>query len=535
MRDGRPVQAAMSSRTPSYKLPMLVIVGLATTTACKDKELDASEQESAKGESCDPASHEAQHDEDGDTKPEDHYCAQGLACERVGDGEQHVCAAPVEIRGYVFDALSEEAIEGAHVAALDESGAPVTDVAVSDADGFYVLTVPAQRDMDGEVADALRWTLIAAAADYQAVPGVLRPSIPINAQEAVEEPVDENDEDDDAPVVKVIENATTDVALIPLEGADAGGVTISGHIGEDEADHGAGTLVVVEGATMPAPHGIADASGNYTIFNVHSGAATIRGYRVDLEIDPAAVDVGSDDLTVDLTVNTDEHDSRAVVSGSVNIGNAQGGLQTSIVLVPSSVFIDTLERGPVPLGLRDPPPPAAVNISSSFQISGVPSGTYKVLAAFENDQLVRDPDTSIAGTEIQEITVERGANLAVDQSFKVTEALVLVSPGADAPERVTEAPTFVWVDDSSETHYGIVVYDALGNLQWEEPNVVNDTGAEVSIAYGGPALTEGMYYQFRVTSFKTTPQGTTSISRTEDLRGVFVFGDPPSDEEEEPQ
>jgi hypothetical protein len=53
------------------------------------------------------------------------------------------------------------------------------------------------------------------------------------------------------------------------------------------------------------------------------------------------------------------------------------------------------------------------------------------------------------------------------------------------------------------------------------------TGSEnVSHAYGGPALQQGMYYQFRATSIKDGSK----ISRTEDLRGVFVFGTPPADD-----
>jgi hypothetical protein len=42
----------------------------------------------------------------------------------------------------------------------------------------------------------------------------------------------------------------------------------------------------------------------------------------------------------------------------------------------------------------------------------------------------------------------------------------------------------------------------------------------VSAEYGGPALTPGMYYRFRATSWKDG----SPISRTEDLRGVFVYG-----------
>ena len=489
---------------------------------CKDKELDASSEEHAKGEACDPTAQDAATDDDDATEPDGEYCTSNLSCERVGDSDDYVCAAPVEIRGLVFDAITETAIEGAQVAALDETGSPVTDVAITDADGNYVLTVPAARDADGEIADALRWTLIADAQDYQAFPGLVRPSIPVSAQDVVIEPVtdadgnqDENDED---PTVGVIDNASTAIALIPL--ADASGVTISGHVGVAEDEH-AGVLVVAEGVGSPAPSAVADASGDYTIFNVPSGAATIRGYRVDLEVEPASVDVGSEDLTVDLTVTTAEHDDLGRVTGSVNIVNAAGGSMTSVVLVPTSVYLETLERGPVPAGLRAPTPPGAPSITSAFEISGVPSGTYKVLAAFENDLLVRDPDESIGGTAIQEITVQPGANLAVDASFKVTQALAVESPGADAPEAVTEAPLFIWEDDSSEDNYELVVYDALGNLVWEDLQVPRVTGNKtVERQYEGPALQDGMYYQFRVTSVKDG----TYISRTEDLRGVFVFG-----------
>jgi hypothetical protein len=45
----------------------------------------------------------------------------------------------------------------------------------------------------------------------------------------------------------------------------------------------------------------------------------------------------------------------------------------------------------------------------------------------------------------------------------------------------------------------------------------------VVVPYSGDALVPEMYYQFRAYSLKTTPQGTSKISRTEDLRGVFVY------------
>ena len=207
------------------------------------------------------------------------------------------------------------------------------------------------------------------------------------------------------------------------------------------------------------------------------------------------------------------------MSGSASIVNAPGSSQTSVVLVPSSVFNDVFELGPVPFGLRVPDPGLAPDVSGAFRFEGVPEGTYKVLAAFENDDLVRDPDMNISGTQIQEVTLDRAGSIDVPENFKVTEALAVVSPGAEEPEEVSGTPTLIWADDSSEDNYEVVVYDALGELVWDDLNVPGVSGSKtVEVEYGGPALIPGMYYQFRAKSIKKD----SAISRTEDLRGVFV-------------
>jgi hypothetical protein len=189
--------------------------------------------------------------------------------------------------------------------------------------------------------------------------------------------------------------------------------------------------------------------------------------------------------------------------------------------VVESTFSDTFVRGDVPRGLRTPltgPP----DVTGDFTIENVPAGDYVVLAAFENDDLVRDPDPNIAGTQIVHITMPTpGEAIEVAESFKVTEALPVISPGAEEPEAVSSAPTLTWGDDSSEDYYTVVVYDAYGELVWEDDNVPSVSGSdEVSVAYGGP-MEQGMVYQFRATSWRS-PGGTPGpISVTEDLRGVF--------------
>jgi hypothetical protein len=407
------------------------------------------------------------------------------------------------------------------VAALDETGAPVSDVAVSDVAGNYVLLVSARRDEDGEIVDALKWTLFATAADYQPFPAGVRPAIPVNALDATEEPAG------DDRVVKVIHNASTDVSLLLLPEGERGGRIVSGRVGaidddddDDGAVPGAGTLVVAEGA-MPAAYTVADASGAYTLFNVPDAAVTVVGYRQGLGVASATPGAG-DQTEVDLVIETEGIDALPTVSGSVSLVDAGGGSATSVVLVPASVFNETLDRGPVPFGLRAPQLPEAPTVSGGFTIPGVPPGTYKVLAAFENDGLVRDPDEGIAGTDIQEITVA-GTDVALEAGFKITQGLEVIRPGADVPEVVEAMPTFEWADDSSEDYYHLVVYDAFGEVVWEDPMVARVTGMPtVVVTYGGPALVSGMYYQFRATSFRERAEGPSAISRTEDLRGVFV-------------
>ena len=99
----------------------------------------------------------------------------------------------------------------------------------------------------------------------------------------------------------------------------------------------------------------------------------------------------------------------------------------------------------VPKGLR------IGNITSDFVIKDVPDGKYVVLAAFENDGLVRDPDVAIGGTQIAHITVA-GQAQAISTSFKVTGSLAVVSPGADKLDEVGKNVDAVTVSTPDHMH-----------------------------------------------------------------------------------
>ncbi len=155
-----------------------------------------------------------------------------------------------------------------------------------------------------------------------------------------------------------------------------------------------GVLVVAErgGKGISA---VSDRAGT-TIFNVPDGSYRISGYAAGVQLTPKSAEVSGTDLAgVDLAESADALGS---IAGKLEIVNPGDGKTTSVVLVVASTFDDTFVRGETPRGLRTPLK-GAPDVAGDFVIEGVPAGNYVVLAAFENDLLVRDPDTNIAGTQ----------------------------------------------------------------------------------------------------------------------------------------
>ncbi|UCE62210.1 MAG: hypothetical protein JSU63_10960, partial [Phycisphaerales bacterium] len=262
--------------------------------------------------------------------------------------------------------------------------------------------------------------------------------------------------------------------------------------------------------------------GKYTVFNVPAGTYEVRGYAAGVQLVPATATLQAGEERVDVDL-TESEDPLSVVSGNVQIVNAPGGAVTSVVLAVENTFVEAAGRGAVPPGLR------VGNVTGVFTFEGVPDGPYVVLAAFENDDLVRDPDQTIGGTATVRIEIpdpSLGNTVDLPEGFKVTGALSVVAPGADVPEQVlTPTPILEWEDDSSEEGYEIHVFDAFGDEIWDDEIGPVSGSPTVTHAYSGPALEPGMFYQFRVTSFRERDEQRTAISTTEDLEGVFYLLD----------
>lgn len=421
-------------------------------------------------------------------------CPVDQVCEEVPNGYP-TCFPPLNVRGQVFDLATTAPIAGAHVVARDANFAAVSGVAVTDANGMYTLTVPAPRNPDGTPI-AANIFLRADAQTYVTFPTAPRVALPIDLSKAMGTP-------------PLLQSSATDIGMIRLANTTGLG-TVSGKV---LAPVPVGTLVVAGGAVMTGGGvtGIADTDGSYTVFNVPAGSVTVKGYKVGLQLGEATANVVADMETTGVDL-ADKGTALSVVSGSVALVNAGMGMETSVILVVEETFVENAARGEAPPGLR------AFPVTGAFSIAGVPDGNYVVLAAFENDFLVRDPDMSIGGTQIVHITVA-GGDLAISSGFKVTGSLDVVSP--DKEEVVSGTPKFVWKDDSGEDHYELRVFDAYGNKIWEKLDVPGVSGGQtVTVDYAGPTLTSGTLYQFRATSIKL---GGTAIAVTEDLRGVFLY------------
>ncbi len=433
-------------------------------------------------------------------------CGSGLVCAPVEGRERPLCARPVQLEGKVFDLESGEGIEGALVAARDENGAPVGEIVATDAAGNYVLPVPSIRSDEQGTFVAKRVTLSASAPDYVRFPSGIRTALPVDTAEATREA-------DDQPFV--LGGAPVEIGLQPLPEADRGQPSLSGVV--DFGDTLRSALVVAESTSTSGltRSTYASSDGAYTIFNVPAGTYRVRAYSRGINYTPVEpVTVADADVTdVNLASNAV---ATATVSGSIQIVATNGA--TSIILAVRSTFDPDSARGEAPAGLRAPEPGVAPNLGAgSFTITGVPDGEYVALAAFENDGLVRDPDTSLGGTDLQYVTVTNGTATALE-AFKVTDAITVVGPGADALEVVTSAtPTFTWAKYPSTDQYELFVYDSLGN-ELDAQTVAASGGGNASLTYAGEPLVPGGIYQWKVYA---KDGGGTRISASEDLRGVF--------------
>ncbi|HYX90979.1 MAG TPA: hypothetical protein VE782_05425 [Myxococcaceae bacterium] len=436
-------------------------------------------------------------------------CPSSQICEVVQGRDKPMCFAPVQVEGRVFDLDTNSGVADARVTAQDAYGAPLGGVALSGSDGRYTLRISTERADEQGTPIGSSVTLRASAKNYQSFPSGVRVPLPIDTAAVTHK---------DSGSPWVLSGGPADVGLFKLPQAQLGFPAIRGHV-DVSADQG-GVLVVAETSSGTGVSGygaVADSSGDFVIFNVPPAGYTVRAYSSGVNYAPVDVTVsaGSDVTGVEIHKTTA---ATATVEGDIQLVSAGGLTSTSVILAVKSTFNATIARGEVPAGLR------IQGVQSHFAIPGVPDGEYVVLAAFENDELVRDPNTGTAGTALQSVTVSGGVAQPAG-NFKVTDAIMMVGPGATWLEKTSATPTFTWQAYPQADTYDVLVFDAFGNEVWSALSLTLGSSGNIEVPYSGStALQSGKIYQWRaVARAAATPsgQGGQPISQTEDLRGVF--------------
>ena len=427
-------------------------------------------------------------------------CENDFTCESVKNETLYGCFPPLSVSGRIFDFVAEDqdAIEGAHVVGkvIGKSDSP--PMVISDNNGKYTFILKMTRKADGTPFTNDAVNIFVSADGYESYPGLIRPSLPVTFEKV-------------SCSVQgcFVMSAFTDIGLFPLD-TNVAVYRIEGSLSDG---YSAG-LVVAECNDPPCPFSYPDENGDFTIFNVPAGDYTVKVYSKGKNYSTEEVTVIDENITgldlefLDTPLST--------LNGQVNIVAAGGGKLTSIVMSPVSTFITSWEKGVLVPGLRAPDQGIDPNISGAYTISGIPDGEYYILAAFENDFLVRDPDPNIAGTQLVKVKFPGvGDNYDVTiGNFKITSAVEIVFPGATEPELVSSNPTFIWKMYPSAQKYDITVYNSQGIVQWEkEVASTGDTG--YSVEYDGPPLSG--YYQWVVMASKASGP----ISMSEDLLGIF--------------
>jgi hypothetical protein len=461
-------------------------------------------------------------------------CASGQLCEVVGSG--HSCVDPIVVTGRVYDLgnanASTNGIAGALVVGQDVNGAPVSPAFVTTASGGYQLSLRAPRNSDGSPASG-SVTLRADAAGYASFPSGLRVALPVALTSASH-----------AGGRWTVQSSLTDVGLVGLSSPPAG--RIQGTVQNVPAG---GALVVAECGAGTAFTAVPGADGSYVIFNVPAGTCTVSAYAKGVNYGRATgvtVPASATPVPVDLARSAT---AAATVRGSVNFVAGTDWNYTSVLLVLDATYAASTQRGLSPPGLK-----AAHVPNGPWSIDGIPDGHYRVLAAFENDYLVRDP-SEIGGTAVHEFQVVGGVPLLPDgtsaatlSQFKITGAVRLLAPFPDPGgacttlaslpadpaalplepcDSPTSTPTFAWEVYPSTDHYELTVLDAVGIPVWKA-DVDGNAGSVVYGATSGAVLattltaqplTPGMY-QLRLVAIHT---GGNTISASEDLLGVFAI------------
>jgi hypothetical protein len=424
-------------------------------------------------------------------------CDPGLVCEPIQGTKTPHCFPPVELVGKATDSVTGNGLNQALVTALDQTGAPATQLTVTASDGVFTLRIPSFRQTDGTPVPQ-KLTLFASSQDHRSYPSGLQRQVVIDTAQAKQV---------SGGRPWTFSPAAANIELIRLPPGQIGQPLITGAVQVSSGE--LGVVVTAELAGRAVSSTLADGLGGFTLFNVPPGVYSVKAYAQGVNYDAIGVNTGNGSVGgVGLTQSTA---NTTTVNGTLHLPPDAG--PTDVILVLESTFDAANPLGVMVPGLRAPAPGTAANVTGSFSIPGVPDGRFVAIPASATDGLTPAllPD---GGVQVQHLVVSNGAADVVDET--VIAATQIVSPGGSgAIDTAPQAPTFVWTANPAAASYQVQLFDALGNPLAFSPSATDQT----QLTYSGTPLAVGGLYQWRLLALDASGS---AISQSEQFKGLFI-------------
>jgi len=415
-------------------------------------------------------------------------CTPDLQCETVQGRSEPTCLSPVVVSGKVFDISTHNPVSGARVVVQNPSGVALAAAGTTAADGSYAIRIHAPRDASFTPISQ-KLSVEAEAPGYGTFPDRWRPAAQVDALSA-QANADRSQ--------LVLASADTNVFLLPFGGGPGIGV-LSGTLPlpvpaqqvlvvASAPDNGFGAVGVTS---------LVDATGAYKLFGLPPDNYTISAFSkgVNYIAVPIALTAGEQ---TSLNLRSDPT-ATSKVTGKLQVS---GGGATAVALFVAATYDAKSAQGDEPVGLS-----TTSAGDGSFTFTGVPSGSYAVVASPENDGFAATGPPPI-------VNVTAGADASIAAPIPVASAVPILGPGANAPQAVTSPPTLTWQDVGAASSYHVRVTSGIGIVVFERDVPKSSSPA---VAYGGP-FAPGGFYKLHVDALDS--RGNVAAA-SEDLRGIF--------------
>jgi hypothetical protein len=415
-------------------------------------------------------------------------CTPELQCETVQGRAAPTCLSPVVVTGKVFDVATHSPVNGARVVLQGTGGVALAAAATTAADGSYAVRIHAPRDATF-MPVSQKLSVEVEAPGYGTFPDRWRPAPLVDALNA-QANADKSQ--------LILASSDTNVFLLPFGGGPGIGV-LSGTVPlpaspqpilvvASAPDNGFGAVGVTS---------LVDAAGAYKLFGLPPANYTVSGYAKGLNFSAAPIALSAGEQTA-LNLRSDPT-ATSKVSGKLQVA---GGGATGVALFVAATYDAKSAQGDEPVGLS-----TTSAGDGTFSITGVPSGSYAVVASPDNDGFAATSAPPV-------VTVTAGMDATIAAPIAVAPAVPLLGPGANAPEAVGAPPTLTWQDVAAASSYHVTVTSGIGAVVWERDVAKS---ASPAVAYGG-SFAPGGFYKFHVDALDS--RGDVAAA-SEDLRGIF--------------